>query len=238
MNIYITSINNGSGKTLIAGGIAAVMQSLGYNTGVYKPIQTGAISKEKFLISPDLTFIKMLDPYITAHSTYMMKTKAMPIIASETEKVNIKKEDIIRDYSILAEKTDTLLVEATGGLMTPLKDDFFNYNIPLKLQLPVIFVLNPFTDDINHYLNELNTAKTAGLDIVGVIINKFSVYSDNPEIKLFPQLIEKYSDAKVLGLIRNFKGSSIKANILIDEILNGIDFEDVFRMKIPKLNKD
>ena len=71
---------------------------------------------------------------------------------------------------------------------------------------------------------------------MGVIINKFSVYSENIEIKTFPQLIEKYSDAKVLGLIRNFKEKSVKANVLINEILNGIDIEDVLRMKITKLN--
>ena len=58
----------------------------------------------------------------------------------------------------------------------------------------------------------------------------------NWEIKSFPTLIEEYCDVKVLGLIRSFKGNSVQANTLITEILNGIDLEDVFRMKIPKLN--
>ena len=238
MNIYVTSTDKGNGKTVISAGIAAVMQSLGYNAGVYKPIETGAIDKGKFLISPDLTFVKMVDPYITTHCTYMFKSKTIPSIACEFENINITKEDILRDYTILSRQTDTLLIESAGGLMTPLKDSFFSFNIPIMLNLPVLFIITPQAENINKYLNELNTAKTAGLDVAGVIINKFSVYSDNPEIKLFPELIEKYSDAKVIGLIRNFKGNSIKANVLIDEILNGIDFEDVFRMKIPKLNKD
>ena len=68
-NIFITGINSGCGKTVISAGIAAVMQSLSYKTGVYKPIQTGAIDKEKYLISPDLAFVKMLEQYITTHST-------------------------------------------------------------------------------------------------------------------------------------------------------------------------
>ena len=86
MNIYISSIENGSGKTVISSGIAAVMQSLGYKAGVYKPIQTGAIDKGKYLVSPDLAFVKILDPYITTHSTYMMKTKAVPAASCEIEK--------------------------------------------------------------------------------------------------------------------------------------------------------
>ncbi len=237
MNIFITSAENGSGKTVIASGIAAVMQSLGYNTGVYKPVQTGAIDKGKYLLSPDLTFVKMLDPYIKTHSTYMFVNKTVPVTAAEIEKASINIEDIQRDYQLLSQKTDTLITEAAGGLMTPLNDNLFSIQIPLSLKIPAVFIVNPGINSINHYLNELNTAKTAGVDIAGVIINKYPVYSDNPDVKAFPNLIEKYSDFKVLGLIRNFKGKSVQTNVLFNEILNGIDFEDVFRMKIPKLNR-
>lgn len=236
MNIYISGIDNGCGKTIISAGIAAVMQSFGYKAGVYKPIQLGAIDKGKYLLSPDLTFVKMVDPYITTHSTYMCTTKATPVVAAEIEHININLEEITKDYNLLAQKTDTLITEATGGLMTPLAENLFSIQIPLTLKLPVIFIVNPTNNSINYYINELNTAKTAGLDIAGVIINKFPVYSDNPDIKAFPTLIEKYTDANILGLVRNFKDKSIQANTLINEVLNGIDLEDVFRMKIPKLN--
>lgn len=231
-NIFITGINSGCGKTVISAGIAAVMQSLGYKAGVYKPIQLGAIDKEKYLVSPDLAFVKMLDPYITTHSTYMFNEKSLPISVGK----NIEVQDITRDYEILSEKTDTLIVEGIGGLMTPLSKGIYTYHLPLSLKLPVIFVVNPSNDSINNYFNEINTAKTAGLNIIGVIINKFSADSENIEIKEFPNLIENYCDVKVLGIVRNFKGNSVQTNTLINEILNGIDLEEVFRMKIPKLN--
>lgn len=237
MNIYITSTEKKSGKTVISAGIAAVMQSLGYNTGVYKPIETGAIDKGKYLLSADLNFVKMLDPYITTHATYMIKSQINPLTGAQLENIIIDRDEIIRDYTLLTHKTETLIVEAPSGLMTPLKDNFFAKDIPLILDIPVLFVITPGENNVNHYLNELNTAKTNGLDIIGVIINKFSVYSDNPDVKQFPNLIEKYSDAKILGLIRNFKGNSVNTNVLFNEMINGIDFEDVFRMKIPKLNK-
>ena len=50
------------------------------------------------------------------------------------------------------------------------------------------------------------------------------------------KIIEDYCDVKVLGLIRDFKGKSLPTNILIDEILNGIDIQELFKMKIPKLS--
>lgn len=236
MNIFITGIENTSGKTVISAGLAAVMQSFGYSTGVYKPIQTGAIDKGKYLISPDLALIKLVDPYITTHCTYMFKTNTFPQIAAELEKKEIDIENILNDYHKLDKKTDTLIVESSGGLMSPINNNLFNYNIPLLLNIPVVFVVSPSLDNLNHYLNELNSARTLGLDVIGVIINKFPVYSENIDVKAFPSLVEKYGKVKVLGLIRNFKGKSVQANILINEILNGIDIQDVFNIKIPKLN--
>ncbi len=236
MNIFITSTEKGSGKTIIAAGIAAVMQSLGYKAGVYKPLQTNAVDKGKYIQSPDLTFVKLLDPYITTHSTYMFTSDAIPVTAAEIERVDIDINKIQKDYILLTKKTDTLITEATGGLMTPLNNNLYSLQIPLLLKIPVVFVVNPTVNSLNNYLNELNTAKTSGIDVSGVIINKYPVYSDNPNIKAFPNLIEKYGDAKVLGLIRNFKGKSIRTDVLFNEILNGIDLEDVFRMKISKLN--
>ena len=58
LNLYITSANRNDGKTLLSAGLAATMQSLGYKTSVYKPIQTGGKELNGFMQSPDLTFIK------------------------------------------------------------------------------------------------------------------------------------------------------------------------------------
>ncbi|MBQ3640480.1 dethiobiotin synthase [bacterium] len=236
MNIFIVSLNKSDGKTVISAGIAAVMQSLGYKAGVYKPIQTSAIDKRKYLLSPDLTFVKMLDKYITTHSTYMFKEKTIPAFAAKKENKIIDLQEIMKDYSILAEKTDILICEADLGLMTPISEDSFIYNIPLTLNLPVIFIVTPSNDSVNNYLSQIQLAKSLGINIAGTIINKFPVYSENEEIKAFPEIIEKYSDVKILGLIRNFREKSVQTNILINEIINGIDLQDVFQMKIPKLN--
>lgn len=235
MNIYVTGIGEKSGKTVICAGIAAVMQSLGYNSGVYKPVQTGALDREKFLLSPDLSFVKLIDPYITTHSSFMFKTHAMPVLCTKTERLKISLENISGDYEILKQKTDTLLVEAHSGLMTPLYDDVFNYAIPKTLDLPVLFVVNAKPGSLNNYLNELNTAQSFGLNVLGTVINNFPVFSHDLEIKSFPDLIEKYSDVKVLGLIRNINENPPSANSLINEILNGINLQDVLNMKIPKL---
>ncbi len=236
MNVFFTGIDYNCGKTMIAAGIASVMHSLGYKTGVYKPIQTHAIDKGKYLVSPDLSLVKMLNSYVSTHSTYMLKSNVLPVIGAEIEHKNIDFDEIRRDYKLLKEKTDTIIVESTGGLMTPIKDNLLSYHIPLTLKIPVIFIVTPNANSFNCFMNELNTAKTAGLKVAGVIINKYQPYSENPDIKAFPTLIETYSDAKILGIVRQFKGKSVPENILFNEILNGINIQEVFNIKIPKLS--
>ena len=57
MQIFVTGTEKNTGKTAITTGLATVMQSLDYKAGVYKPIQTGAIEKNGFWVSPDLAYI-------------------------------------------------------------------------------------------------------------------------------------------------------------------------------------
>ena len=56
LNLYITSTQKKEGKTFLTAGLSATMQSLGYSTCVYKPIQTCGIEINGFTQSPDLTF--------------------------------------------------------------------------------------------------------------------------------------------------------------------------------------
>ena len=57
MNIFVTGTDTDIGKTVVTAGIAAVMQSLGYKAGVFKPFQSGAEEKNGFFVSPDLAFV-------------------------------------------------------------------------------------------------------------------------------------------------------------------------------------
>ena len=239
MNIFITGINHGCGKTLIAAGITAVLQSLGYRTCVYKPVQTGAVDRGKYIVSPDLKFVRKLDPNILTHATYLLTSNTVPAAASQIEQVAINIEDIENDYGILSQNTEILIVEGTGGLLTPINTDTFNLHIPLTLKLPVVFVVNPSNDSLNSYLNELSTARKAGLEVLGVIINKYPAQPKTEDIETFPSLLEHYSCVKVLGIIHYLKNNkNIKADELFTEILNGINIQEILKMEIPKLNLD
>jgi dethiobiotin synthetase len=105
------------------------------------------------------------------------------------------------------------------------------------LKLPVLIVARPDLGTINHTLLTINHAVEKGLKVSGVIINRYPENTDDIAIKTAPRLIEEYSDVSVVGIVKDFgSAASIKPATLIDSMLNSIDLEKIFGIKIPKLN--
>lgn len=236
LNIFITGIDVNVGKTFITAGLAATMQSLGYSTCVYKPVQTGAIEKSGFAQSPDLVFVKNIDPYIETASSYLFKQDTTPVIAAENENVIIDRTVIKRDYESMLKIHDCIITECTGGIVTPLAPNFSTLDMIKLLDLPVVIVINPKTGAINQTLLTINHLESKDVRVRGVIINNLPEKTDLTELKHLPRLIEEYSSAKILGIVKNFDDTrKIDPSNLITDILNGVDIESVFDVKIAKL---
>lgn len=239
LEIFVTGTDSNVGKTFISAGLAATMQSLGYSTCVYKPVQTGTHEKNGFTQSPDLAFVKNIDPYIQTHSTYMLKESAPPVVAAESEKIFIDKNFIKKDYALLSKEQDCVITEGIGGITTPLAPNFILSDLVASLDLPVIVVVNAEFSTANQTILTINHAQSKGIKVRGVVINNFPHQTDDINLKTMPRLIEEYSDVKVLGVVQSFKDTKkINPNDLITTILNGIDIESVFDVKIAKLDVD
>jgi dethiobiotin synthetase len=235
LKIFITGSDINAGETFITAGLAATMQSLGYSTCVYKPVDTGVIEKNGFTQSPDLSFVKNIDPYIKIYSSYLLKTPAIPIIAAETENIIINLQGIKNDYESIIKENDCAIVAGNGGIMTPIAPNIVFANIIKLLELPVLIVVKPESNNLNQTLLTINHSITNGIKVRGVIINNFQENIHN-DLKIIPRLIEEYSDAKILGIVQNLNNAQkINPNDLITNVLNGIDIESVFDVKIPKL---
>lgn len=234
LNLYITSSNRREGKTFLTAGLAATMQSLGYSTTVYKPIQTNGIERNGFMQSPDLTYVKTIDPYINTHFSYLYKSDLEPLIASELENEPIDVELISREYGRISSTSDCTLLDGDCGILSPIAPAVQTADLVKKLQLPLLFVVTPREDSINDTLLSIYTAQEKGLEIRGVVIN--NIKDDCPKnlLNAIPRVIEEYTNIKILGLISHIEGK-ISPEDLITSILNGVDIESIFNVKIEKL---
>lgn len=235
LNLYITSSNKNEGKTFLTAGIAATMQSLGYSTCVYKPIQTSGIEHNGFMQSPDLTYVKSIDPYIDTHFSYLFKSDLEPLIASELENEPINIELINSEYNRIASVNDCVILDGDSGLLSPIAPAIQTTDLIKKLQIPLLFVVSPRYDSINDTLLSIYTAQEKGLNIRGVIINNIAEDCSKALINSIPRVIEEYTNIKILGLIPHLQGKFTPED-LITNILNGIDIESVFNVKIEKLD--
>lgn len=235
LNLYITSPEKKDGKTFITGGLAATMQSLSYKTSVYKPIQTAGIEIDGFMQSPDLTFVKAIDPYIDTHFTYLFKENDEPLIASEKEGNPIDLDIIYKDVRKFAINSDCIIIDGDCGILSPIAPNLQNLDIVNKLMTPVLFVVKPRENAVNNILLSVFAAEEAGAKVNGVVINDIDETAQSKNVASLVRIIEEYTDVKVLGLVPNL-GKNIEPEDLITGILNGIDIESVFGVKIAKLD--
>lgn len=237
MQVFVTGTDTDIGKTVITAGLAAVMQSLGYKAGVYKPFQSGAEIKNGFLVSPDLAYVKQLDFYIETLCSYLLKAPTAPYIAAKLEGIDIDVSVVKKEYQTIKQNCEILLVEGAGGLLVPVSQNILMSDIAKMLDIPILIVTRPNLGTINHTLLTINQAKECGLDIAGVIINRYPQGTDDIAIKTAPKLIEEYSDVNILGIIPDIPNfENIKPGALINILINSLDIESIFRIKIPKLN--
>ena len=234
LNLYITSGKKKDGKTFLTAGLSATMQSLGYSTCVYKPIQTCGIEINGFMQSPDLTYVKSLDPYITTKFSYLFRTNSEPLIAAENENNYIDIEVLTNEYTKIINKYDCTIVDGDCGLLSPIAPSLQTADMIKKLQIPTLFVISPREDSVNDTLLSIYTAQEYGIEIRGVVIN--NIHEDCPKERLtaITRVIEEYSNVNILGLIPHL-GNKPNPEEVITGILNGVDIESVFKVKIEKL---
>lgn len=236
LQLFITGVKPNSGKTFVTAGLAATMQSLGYTSAVYLPVQTGAMEQNGYIQAPDLVYIKKADSNIKTYCSYLLKSTDLPLFAAAAEDVLIEKDVIFEDYLSISERYECFIVNGVSGLSTPLSKNFLEEDLIKTLDIPLLIVASPLDSSFNEILLTINNAISKNIQLRGVILNDCPFKTGDVNIKNLPRMIEEYSNTRVLGLIphihdmRNFKPED-----LISTILSGVDIESVFDVKIAKL---
>jgi dethiobiotin synthetase len=237
LEVFISGLGKQTGKTVVSTGLAITMQSLAYSTAFYKPIQTGANSVNGVKTSQDLALVKRFDSNITVQSTYVLKSSSSPFVGVYEEGMKIDINAIYNEYQALARTLDCKIVEGSNSISTPVAQYLTEADIVKSLKTPLVLVVNPAKTPIDTVISGLNYVKSSRINLWGIIINQYDENSQNLEHKYFPQIIKEYSDVKVLGFLPNYENiSTITPDVLISDTLNNINIEEIFGLKIAKLN--
>lgn len=223
MNIFITGTDTDVGKTIVTAGIASAVKSKGISTGVFKPVQTGSYQVNNEFLSPDIEFVKSVDSDILTKVSYNFKEPVAPSLAASLEGVEINPCKIKEDYENFKKICDFVIVEGAGGLLTPIKEDFSMRDSVKYLNLPLIIVARPNLGTINHTLLTIEAAKSKNIKIIGIIISGYPSETKDLAIKNAPEMIERLSGEKIIGILPKIENLKENPTILKEYALNNID---------------
>ena len=198
MNFFVTGTDTDVGKSYVCKHLAKEFIKLGKKTGYLKPFQSGLEEG----IDPDAKQIETIAKGVIAKSTYITKTPCTPYISSQIDNVDYNLEKVKQDYTELTNTCDVTIVEGSGGLYVPVKENILMSDVIKFLNLPTLIVARPNLGTINHTLMTIKCAQSEGIKILGVVISNYPQTTDDPVILRAQEMIEKYCNVKVIDTIK------------------------------------
>ncbi|MCL2144060.1 MAG: dethiobiotin synthase [Endomicrobia bacterium] len=164
--IFVTATDTGAGKTYVSCAIAEAVKKAGFACGVFKPVSTGNRDDAKALIKA--ARINETPETVTPE---FFKNPMSPYGASLLENKTFNLKKINKSYKYFTEKYDFTVIEGVGGLLVPLKKDFFVSDLIKMFCLPVIVAARFGLGTINHTLLTVDKLKRDKIPIAGIILS-------------------------------------------------------------------
>lgn len=200
--VFIVGTDTDVGKTLITAGLVHVLRKKGINACSFKAVQSGGIEENGRLISGDTKLVKEvcnIDEGYELMNPYCLKTPVSPHLAARLEKINIDRQTILDTYVKMSEKYEFIVAEGAGGIIVPIIERrYFVYDLIKDLNLPVIIIAKADIGTINHTALTVKFAQSIGLDIKGIIINR---YTNEIHVNDNIETIKKITNKDIIGVI-------------------------------------
>ncbi len=177
--IFVTGTDTGVGKTVVAVGLVRGFRAMGMDIGVMKPIATGGYRHARAdggydMRSEDVdTLVKAADVRddLRLVNPVCFEPPLAPLAAARIVGGEISLDTILAAYRTLRERHDLIVVEGIGGLMAPIRRDYFVADLIRDFELPAVVVARPGLGTLNHTILTVKYGQDRGIDILGIIIN-------------------------------------------------------------------
>ena len=175
--LFITGTDTGVGKTYVAALIARSLAASGRRVGVYKPAASGCLRDARGrLVSEDAVALWEAAgrPDDLEHvCPQCFAAPLAPHVAARAEGREIDAGLLRSGLDYWRSRSEIVLVEGAGGLMSPLGDNEYVADLAWDLGFPLIVVLRNILGTINATLQTLITASVyrGGLKVAGLVLD-------------------------------------------------------------------
>ncbi len=208
MQYFITGVDTDIGKTFVTKGLALAFESKGKKVGVFKPLQSSAIKTKDGFIAPDLKAINDLSSTINTKCSYLLEGDVSPALAARLAGVELDIQKIKSDFISFSKENEITLVEGAGGILAPATDSMLCADLIKELNIPIIIVTAPFLGRLNHTLLTIHYAKTMGIRITGIIVNKVPDNAKDLASNNFIDELKRYTDVPILAEVKDLQNQT------------------------------
>jgi dethiobiotin synthetase len=202
---FITGTGTGVGKTFVTALLLAEFRRRGLRAGAMKPIACGRDGRRD--AEQYAALMNHEQPLDVLNPVYLRHSLA-PFVAAKLEHRRIDLRKVVVTYHLLSTTYSPLLVEGAGGLLVPIKRDYFVADLARDLGLPLIIIARLGLGAINHTLLTVRQAQAMGLKVAGIILNDTTGakrgLAEKTNIKTVPEL----SGIPLLGVIPHGAGTT------------------------------
>lgn len=197
MRLFVTGTDTGVGKTVVAAGLARLLDRAGQRVAVLKPVETGCgeggpadgrlLGEAVGVAAGEVVPVTYREPLA-------------PLVAAREEGRPVDLDRLDRAMARLA-SFPWLLVEGAGGLSVPLTDDLDMAGLARRWHLPLLVVARPGLGTLNHTVLTVRYAESEGLEVLGVVVSGWPEGGDDPSLRTNLAMIEELSGRPVLGVV-------------------------------------
>jgi len=176
--VFVAGTDTGAGKTRLSLGLLRALRTAGWRAIGMKPVASGTITTDLGIINEDVTSIiaessRDMLPSVAARdiNPYCFEWPVSPHIGAERVGIFVDIEQIVAAYERLAAASEAVVVEGTGGWMTPIGPRTTMADVASALELPVILVVGLRLGCLNHALLSAEAIEHSGCTLIGWVGN-------------------------------------------------------------------
>lgn len=223
MNVLlITGTDTGTGKTVLTCSLAAYWQTYRpqERMGILKLIQTGTGDRELYQKLFDLN--QAPEEITPLH----FQTPVAPPVAAQREGRSIDLKLVWQAFNTLRQERQWVLVEALGGLGSPVTHELTVADLARDWRLPVVLVVPVKLGAIAQAVANVALARSSGVQLKGIVLNCVNPCSEEEMANWAPiDLIQSLTNVPVLGILPHFADPTDLSKLA--QVASNLDLEQL-----------
>lgn len=188
---FVTATGTDVGKTFVTALLVKKWRDSGIDAGYYKAALSGAELRNGKWVAGDADYVKTVAGLHDSQEelvSYVYKEAVSPHLAARKEGNPVELSKVRADFEAATKRHEFVFVEGSGGIICPIRYDepsavsangnpqkIFLTDIMKTVDVPLLIVTTAALGSINACVLTVEYARAQGLDIRGIIVNRYGV---------------------------------------------------------------